>query len=410
MQEGMMRNNFGVVFRFEYLQQVRKKSFLISTAIFAVVIIVLGFLSPKLLGLAAGSTDSSTLEGGIYYGVPEMKGMLPFDDQYVYDSEEALRQAVERGDISVGYDIQDEMHLVVIYATYGMTDAESEGSNPVEAFMQEYHTTKRLQEEGVSPTEYSAILAEKVEVQRDVLETDSTSRYFINLFYIIIAYVVVLAYGQTVATAVAREKDTKTMELLITSTDPKSLILGKVFATMAVVVTALALYVICALIPYFSVRDRFPDFVQQLLDQTIPTSVLLVYLLFFLQGLLQYLFLFAALGCTVSRVEDVGSAVSSIILFILLAYTVAFVSLFGTDPAVVQIVSWIPFFSMLVMPIRYANGFVGLSSVVISLLISLAFTAFMAYLCVRIYRWGTLHYGKRTSLFKVIRKSFSEKS
>lgn len=404
-----MRNNFWVVFRFEYLQQVRKKAFLISTAVIAVAIIVLGLLSPKLLG-RAGGTDSSVIDGGVYYGVPEMKGMLPFADQYVYDSEETLRSAVEKGDISIGYDIQDEMHLVLIYSTYGMNEAESESQNPVINFLQEYHTEKRLQEEGVSPSVYTSIREETVQVQRDILGNDSTSRYFINLLYVILAYIVVIAYGQTVANAVAREKDTKTMELLITSTDPKLLILGKVFATMAVVMTALLLYLLCGLIPYSIVRDQLPEQVRQLLQQTIPTSVLLVYLLFFLQGMLQYLFLFAALGCTVSRVEDVGSAISSVMLFIILAYMVAFISLFGSDPAAVQVVSWIPFFSMLVMPIRYSNGFVGLSSVVLSLIISLAFTAFMAYLCVRIYRWGTLHYGKRTGLIKIIRKAFSEKS
>jgi ABC-2 type transport system permease protein len=282
--------NFGVVWRFEMKQLVRKKSFLISTAVIAVLLVLVAVL-PVWADTLFPAGDSQELEGGVYYQDQSLKGELPFAPEHVYDSQQALEDAVIAGDEPIGYVIVDSTHIKTVFDNYGINDTYK--GTGVISLLRERNTQQILQDYGVDAATYYQIRSITIENEEVVLGKNSAAQYFSEYLFVIAVYVVILVYGQTVATTVAREKDSRTMELLITTTSPDSLILGKVAAVITVVLGALLVYGVCLFVPYLLARGSYPESVKAVLANSFDLSLLWVYIMFFLLGLVMYMFLFA---------------------------------------------------------------------------------------------------------------------
>ncbi|MGI5990065.1 MAG: ABC transporter permease [Lachnospiraceae bacterium] len=406
-----MKHNLGVVFRFEFAQQVRKKSFVITTVIFLAAICFLA-AAPAIFRSAIEPDESYseesvyTFSGGVYYEDASWQGLLPFEEGHVYPSEKQLRQAVGDETESIGYVIVDSTHIKTIYKNYGIYSSSE--SSAIVAAMQAINTQQQLARLGITAEQYAQIESQTVQNETVILGENTASQYISGFIFILLVYMVVLIYGQFASVSVAREKDSKTMELLITMTNPDALILGKVFAVIAVVLMCLALYLGAAAVSFTLAKPYYPAAVLQFLSENVSTSMLGIYLLYFILALVLYMFLFAALGSTVSKIEDVSAAITPVTLFMIFAYTLAFPAMSGYDGLPVKIASWIPFFSVLLMPIRYANAAISAPIILLSTATTIAFTVLLAYISIRIYRWGTLNYGNRKNIFTVLKEVFSK--
>lgn len=399
-------HNLGVVFQFEYLQQIKKKAFLVTTIILAAVI-VFAVLCPVLFrsSFETSGADENTFDGGVFYKDTAYEDKLPFDEDHVYASRDELEQAVRDGDEPVGYVIEDPTHVQTIYANYGVS--EGAASDAVLQAMKEIYVQQSLAEQGVSSEVYGEIQSVEIENEDIILGQDTSAQYVAEFVFVIVIYMVIMLYGQMVATNIAREKDSRTMELLITTTRADSLILGKVAAMIAVILTALFVFLLCAAVPYAAVRNQYPETIRLLVSESVNTSLFGVYLLYFLIGLVMYMFLFAALGSVVSKVEDVSSAISPLIMLMLVGYFLAFFEMSGVNTMPVRVLSWVPFFSVLMMPIRYANAAVSTAGLAGSAVVNVLFTCLLAVMSVRIYRFGTLHYGNRIGFLGALKKSLA---
>ncbi len=397
-------NNLGVVFRFEFMNQTRKKAFRVTAVIIAAVIVFL-VLAPVLFRSAFEGGDDG-LDGGVVFEDQAYADLLPFDEDHIYGTAEELEDAVKSGKEDIGYVILDPTHIRTIYSNYGVSDEAK--SAAVVGAMKEIYIRQALAQQGVSDEAYQKIQNQEIHNETVIYGKDTTAQYASAMVFVILVYMVILVYGQVVAAAIAREKDSKTMELLITTTRADSLILGKVFAVIAVVLIALAVYLTAAAVPYLLVKDRYPEAVKEALNSSLNPSMIGIYILFFFIGLVMYLFILAALGSVVSRVEEVSSSLSPVVTMMVVSYALSFVLMTGVDNAVLDGLSWIPFFSVLMMPIRYAYGGIALSGVFVSAAVCVAFTVFLAHVSIRIYRWGTLNYGNKPSLTGVLRQVFGK--
>ncbi len=149
------------------------------------------------------------------------------------------------------------------------------------------------------------------------------NNYALSFALMLLIYMIVLMYGNGVSSIIAREKDSRTMEILITSTRPTSLILGKVAAAGVAAIVQFGMVVLAAYVGYQLNRELYPPFVSMMLSGTLTPSFLWTYLFFSLFGFILYLFLFAALGSTVSKMEDLGSATALVQFLFIGGYILA---------------------------------------------------------------------------------------
>lgn len=402
--------NFGIVFQFEFLQQIKKKVVIVSTILLSLITSAFA-AAPAVINLfnKPASFDSSegtpylneTIPGGYFVAKDEIADQLHIDKSSLYQSENDLKDAVKNGKESKGYAIYDYDHFKTYYHDKGvMSGAE----NTLNEVLKDYLTAQKLKEKGVSYSEYQSLKNITINAEEEILGRNITTQYSLAFAYVITLYVVILLCGSIVATAVAREKDSRTMELLITTTDPKNLIVGKVLAVTCASVLQIAIIICSGLASYFIFSGMYPKAILMAVKTMSDFSMLGMYIFYFVLGVLLYMFIFAALGSVVSRMEDVNSAISPVMFLFVLSYMVAMAALQGGDFIVVKIASWIPFFSVMVMPIRNAITTVAIYEVIGSTVLTVAFIYLFARLSIRIYRWGTLNYGNKSNFFKVCKE------
>ena len=123
--------------------------------------------------------------------------------------------------------------------------------------LRDHLIAQKFSEKGISYNEYQSMNNVEINAEEEVLGRDTSTQYLLAFIYIITLYSVILMFGSIVATAVAREKDSRTMELLITTTNPKNLIIGKVLAITCASVIQMLVIASSAGISYFIFRNMY---------------------------------------------------------------------------------------------------------------------------------------------------------
>ena len=402
--------NFGIVFQFEFLQQIKKRVVIVSTTLLAIAAFALA-AAPALIPLFSKPTSfnrsdetsylNETIPGGYFVADDKIADELHIDKAALYQTEEDLQEAVKSGKESKGYAIYDYDHFKTYYRDKGLL---SEADNALEEVLKDHLEAQNFAQKGIPYHEYQSLKRVTIHAEEEILGRNTMTQYFLALAYIVLLYMAILMCGAVVATAVAREKDSRTMELLITTTDPKNLIMGKVLAVTCASLLQIVVIICSGLVSYLIFSGMYPKMILAVVQMSLDFSMLGMYFFYFILGFLLYMFIFAALGSVISRMEDVNSAISPVITLFVLSYMVAMLALQGGDSLIVKIASWIPFFSVMVMPIRNVITTVAPYAFIGSTILTIIFIYLFARLSIRIYRWGTLNYGNKPNFFKVCKE------
>ena len=239
---------------------------------------------------------------------------------------------------------------------------------------------------------------------------NNTATVPITMIISVILYMLIIINGQMASMNVAREKNDRTMELLITSTKPSHLINGKVFASFVLSLIILLALGLGTFGGYLINREVIGDFLANM-SFTLDPMIIVIALLYFILGYIMYLYIYAALGATVSSTEELSTAVAPITMIVVFVYFGTIFALSNSDPnnILLKVLSFVPFSSMFTMHARYALTQVPMVEVAISFGILLVTTIILSLLSVKLYRSASLNYGNRSKLSRAIRRAFKKK-
>lgn len=405
--------NYWNVFRFEALDLLKKKSTLIITLALSVIVLGVALLPMILVEDEASEPDyneyQQQFEGAAYHlGALDESSRavliesLGIEDQQLFESAEELTQAITNEEYNVGFDVHSLLSFETIYYNRVLTSFESLFGN----VLLDVYRWQEYEALGIDPSEIIEVENTQVESTVTILGRDSISNYFVTYILSFVVYFIVLMYGNTIASNVAREKDTRAMELLITSTRPTQLILGKVTAVIGVSLLQVACIVVSGLIGFSIAKGSYPEVVLMVFESSLTPDSIFVMIFFSLFGFFLYTFIYASLGSLVSRIEDLASGVMPITFVAMIALFLAMFSIDDVDGIVNRIASIVPFTSFIAMPSRYMLTVVSPFEMALAMGLLALTTVLFAYLSIRIYRWGTLHYGNRVGFFKALRNIF----
>ncbi len=232
--------------------------------------------------------------------------------------------------------------------------------------------------------------------------------FFYTYIMIFALYMVILLYGQMVATNVATEKSSRAMELLVTSVDPTSMMFGKVIASCLAGLLQLLCIFGSAFLLFNLNRELWAGNEIILSIFNIPLGLLLYMLLFFVLGFFLYAFLFGAVGSTASKLEDINTSVLPITMLFVIGFVVVMAGMgSGTvDSTLMRICSYVPFTSPMAMFTRIAMSTVPLYEVVLSVAILAGTVIAVGVVSARIYRVGVLLYGTKPKLGAILKSVF----
>ncbi len=393
-------NKFSTVFTFEAKCLLRKKSFIITTIILMLIFFSVSFI-PRIITLF---TKDSTQEESIHEGVVLLTDDFSAEDfigmdYVIYLDESSMRADIKADVISSGFVVKG------IHA-YDMVFKDRQIGNI--RFQDDFEVIREnriLEMMGIDINSYRAALSMPVDMHYDILGSDGFSNYPMTYLFIFIFYFLVIFYGNVISSSVAREKGDRTMELLITSTDSNSLLFGKVLGAGLVGVLQFVFLILAALLGYYINKDSFGFDISQFVQ--IGTKELICFILFTLVGYFLYLFLYAALGSAVSKMEDVASSTTPITLLLVGTYILAVFTMNVPDLHIFKIASFFPFSSPMIMPARVNLTSVPDVQVFLSLGILIATGVLLGFFAARVYRMGTLNYGNRLTFKRMISGLFN---
>jgi ABC-2 type transport system permease protein len=276
-------------------------------------------------------------------------------------------------------------------------------------------TQDRFAQAGINPTQaailftppaFNTINSTDESTGRNAAE--STFNYFLVLGLIIILFIVVQVYGTFVAQGVVEEKSSRIMEIMINAATPTQLLTGKVAGIGIVAIIQVGLLVIAGLAGAF-----ISPFVRNAVLGTngggfqldlsgLTASGMLYFLLFFVLAYFLYANLFAAVGSLCSRTEDVQQAITPLIYLLMVSYLVAIFALQSLDAGWVVVLSFIPFFSPILMFARIGMTSVPFWEIALAVGLLVVAVALAAWYAGRVYRAGVLMYGKPPKLLQTL--------
>ena len=258
---------------------------------------------------------------------------------------------------------------------------------------------------GMTPEQASAVMGIQITGEVQNLGKDQMQNFFYTYIMIFALYMVILLYGQMVATNVATEKSSRAMEVLITSAKPTSMMFGKVIASCLAGLMQLACIFGSALLFYSLNKGYWGHNMIISSIFNIPPELLGYMLVFFILGFLIYAFMFGAVGSTASKLEDINTSVMPITMLFIVAFIVVMSSMGSgnVDNTLMVVCSYIPFTSPMSMFTRIAMSTVPWYEIAASIAVLIGSTVGIGILSAKIYRVGVLMYGTTPKIRNIIK-------
>ncbi|WP_308797604.1 ABC transporter permease [Agromyces silvae] len=368
----------GLVAGREVSTKLRSKAFLITTGLLMLAVLASVILSSVLSGTASGPTKVAVV-GAASSVVTEPSGLeaVPADD--LAAAEQLLRDE-EVDAIVAPTDAVEGAGLTA--ASPGSPDASAAGLDVTVI--------------GFDQAPGSVASALSIQPATAILEpaaADPLLAYFVAFGFGIVFFFAALTFGGTIAASVVEEKQTRIVEILLSTVSARQLLTGKVLGNSVLAfgqIIAIAALAILGL----AVTG------QRILLGGLGPSVLW-FVAFFIVGFIMLAALFAATAATVSRSEDVGGVTTPVTMLVMIPYFL--IIFFNDNPTVLTIMSYVPFSAPVGMPVRVFLEQAEWWEPILSLVILAATAALAVLVGERVYRNSLLRTGARVPFLQALR-------
>lgn len=412
------------VFWFTFREQARKKSFIVSTVILYLLLIALICIPAIITSFQSGSNQSGSSAPAA--STPASSA----DTVYVIDSAGLVSGRLNEMGQQVGYrfvlkkptDQKSLMRNVKADGSKSLIIISRSGSTPsltyyykdmnsgpdgdaLRGAVKKAYGENLLAASGVSPSLYNRALTD-FSYTSSALGPGTMTGMLLSFAVTILLFMSIYMYGYWVAMSIASEKTSRVMEVLITSTKPSRIVIGK---SLGMGVLGLAQLLGLIAVGAASYTVAFPKNFQISglalnLSSFSPLAVAMI-VVYFIFGFSLYAMMYAVCGATISRAEDVQQAIMPVAMIGVASYMLSYMSMTSADSSVAMAVSLIPFTSPFSMPSRMLSAAVPAWQIALSLVLLAITTGLIGFISIRLYSSAVLHYGKRLKISELVRLS-----
>lgn len=423
----MSRNNTWVILQREYLNRVKKKSFLVMTILMPLLFVALMF-APVLLSNVGKQSKTYVVvdETGAYAASFNETSK----DRYVFVADTAVAFDSLRAEACNG--------VIYIAASglngnrqqadffYMTSEPSMDQLNGISSKMTSSLRQKLMQEVGgMSQEVYTLVNEAEVEIGAKNMETGeqtySEVKTVLGYLFGFLIYLFIFMFGGMIMSGVIEEKTNRIVEVLISSVRPMQLLTGKIVGISLVGLTQLLIWGVLTFLLVFvgglafgggidaeslaaaqQMASGAPiemDAMGKVMDMIHSVNLsrlFMIFIAYFIGGYLLYAALFAAVGAAVENENDTNQFMLPITVPLILSIVVSVNILNDPNGPVAFWFSMIPFTSPIAMMIRVPFGVPGWE-LALSLGLLVLGCIGTTYVAAKIYRVGILMYGKKTS-------------
>ena len=403
-----------IVASYTIKDMLKKRTFITSNLVIFLIIIV-GFNVPNILNMfnendtSGDSSLPKTLivdQENIFEGSLETLNTMNLGTQFEITNDEIsideVKNKIINGDVDDAIIINESDNKVnVEYIVENMAMMNNEVPETVTNMLTSVYTNLQISKLGLTQEQLASITpnfnfelqqAEEQEVKGNIL--------VIMLLSLVLFYAIYFCAYQ-VSNSITTEKTSKIMETLVTSTSPRTIVLGKTIGIGIVgllqVIAIVAVALICA---YACLPEGMLSSVLDL-SQITPTLGILT-VVYFILGYATYALLYALTGSTVSKPEDVQSANGPVAIIAVIGFYLAYFTMMNPTSDLNVFASIFPFSAPFCMPFRVMMGIATPAQIAISIIVLLLTIIIVASISIKIYSNAILNYGSRVSLKDMI--------
>lgn len=461
----MKTKGWGHVFRFTFIQSIKAKSFIVSTTVIAVILVLLIAGVNFLPVFMMDDSGSSGAEGGAdvykirtvylldesginpkpdFSSISEMGVTFTEVTKEQYDEKIASINQSTMAEAALYISAPDESGYISMLMSrpkseevINADDCKTLLADISAAVSKSKLISLGVSEENVATAEAGISMVTTVAGEEPVSEFAFFLKAIVPMISSLILFMFIFAYGQMVAQAIATEKTSKVMELLLTSIKPLAVIIGKVLAIGCVALAQMAIIgtvsgVSAMLMAPFGFISKIsgmvsagaaagaadPDGISTALSAlfaNINIGSVLLFIVVFALGFLFYALLAGLAGASISRMEDLSSAIQPMslvgVLGFYLAYFPTISSMEGgsTNNIFVLLGRYLPISSPFTLPGAVILGDMSGVEIAISIGVLALFDLLMALLVAKVYETIILHNGDRIKFGQMIQMAGEKK-
>ncbi len=402
-----------VVMKFTMKDMIKRKSFIISTIIFLIMIVV-GFNIPNILKSINGEDTSDKLvivdEGNIFEG--SLESLKNVDTGYEIEISNAkyeeIKEKINNDEIESAIIVEKTNNNVKIRYIVKNTTMMANVPDDIISMMNSLYSNLQISKLGLTKSQLQSITPNfNYELEQTEEEKANGNVFAIMLLSIVLFYAIYFCAYQ-VSSSITTEKTSKIIETLVTSTSPKTIVLGKTIGIGVVGLLQLILLVGTALISAKAFLD--PELINSILDISAITPYLgIITVMYFILGYLAYALLYALTGSTVSKPEDIQSANGPVAMLAVIGFYLSYFTMMNPTSSLNVFASIFPISSPFCMPFRIMMGLANTTDVLISIAVLIITILIIAKVAIKIYSNAILNYGTKMGI-KDIMKMYKDKN
>lgn len=406
------------VIGFTMKEMVKRKSFIISTIII-LILIVIGFNVPNIIKAFKGNSSEAEKDKllivdteNIFEGTLNSLNNIELGYEANTTNEnisfEKIKEKIENKEIDEAIIIEKNQENYKI--RYIIEDATMVQKIPttLENAISSIYSNLQISKLGLTEEQIKGITPNfEFSIEQTEEQKVSGNVFAMMLMSLVLFYAIYFCAYQ-VSSSITTEKTSKIMETLVTSTSPRTIVLGKTIGIGIVGLVQVCLIVGTAIISAKMCLDE--NLVNSVLDVSKITPYLgIVTIIYFILGYFAYALLYALTGSTVSKPEDIQSANTPVALIAVIGFYLSYFTMMNPTSDLNVLASMLPISSPFCMPFRIMMGLANTTDVLISIAILLITILIVAKVAIKIYSNAILNYGTKIS-FKDMVKIYKDKN
>lgn len=432
----MAMRNIGLIIMREFKERVYKKSFIITTLLMPLLLALVSVAPTLIMLFAKGDTKQISVidNSGIVASQLASNEEVTFVILENGDLQQELKSSLEKeefGVLYIGQDIVENPNNIQLYTNASSSMLlEDNIADQVEQIIK----NERLKQYNLENLQQ---ILDKVEVDitlstfrnGDDEQSSASSSFASSMMGFVLGFVLyffLVIYGSIVMQSIIEEKNSRILEVLVSTVRPFDMMMGKILGVAAVAATQIVVWgVLIIAMSAFLIPAVIPDDIMSsveamqsgadvtamaasgidtgmvtamasMMDTGYIAQIVGLLLLFMVGGFLLYAAMYAAVGASVDEVQDAQQLTTPIMLPIILAFLILTMVMNDPNSPLVVWCSMIPFTSPIVMMGRIPSG-IPTWEIILSLVLLYSTFVVMVWLAGKIYRVGIFMHGKKPS-------------
>ena len=432
----MAMRNIGLIIMREFKERVYKKSFIITTLLMPLLLALVSVAPTLIMLFAKGDTKQISVidNSGIVASRLESNEEVNFVILEGGDLQQELKSSLEKeefGVLYIGQDIVENPNNIQLYTNASSSMLlEDNIADQVEQIIK----NERLKQYNLENLQQ---ILDKVEVDITLStfrngedeQSSASSSFASSMMGFVLGFVLyffLVIYGSIVMQSIIEEKNSRILEVLVSTVRPFDMMMGKILGVAAVAATQIVVWgVLIIAMSAFLIPAVLPDDIMSsveamqsgadvtamaasgidtgmvtamasMMDTGYIAQIVGLLLLFMVGGFLLYAAMYAAVGASVDEVQDAQQLTTPIMLPIILAFLILTMVMNDPNNPLVVWCSMIPFTSPIVMMGRIPSG-IPTWEIILSLVLLYSTFVVMVWVAGKIYRVGIFMHGKKPS-------------